>query len=260
VKIHLFYRHCCDAEGRNDKQPDWFDYEKCFLNLLDTVDENVIINVVYDAAFNRGELPESNWINKYIDRINKLFVIDVRGDYPSVHKTFEIIKNMDGIDEDDIIYICENDYIHVKGWPKKVLEIFNHSGPKGYVEDINNTNKVSTKNTLNTLDMNNVYVGLYDHPDKYFISYSDKKFEIFVTTSHHWRETDSHCNSFLLSKKLLDKDFDIQSTMSGDWDKWVWLGKNRNRKFLAPIPSLSSHGMREFLAPTIDWESINKKY
>jgi len=38
------------------------------------------------------------------------------------------------------------------------------------------------------------------------------------------------------------------------------LAKNRNRKFLAPIPSLSSHGMREFLAATIDWESINKKY
>ena len=64
MKIHLFYRHCCDAKGRDEKRPEWFDYEKCFKNLLDTIDESVIVNVVYDSAFNLGKLPKDNWINK----------------------------------------------------------------------------------------------------------------------------------------------------------------------------------------------------
>lgn len=260
MKIHLFYRHCCDAKGRDEKRPEWFDYEKCFKNLLDTIDESVIVNVVYDSAFNLGKLPKDNWINNYLDKINNLFIVNVNGDYPSVNKTFEIIKEMDGITDDDIIYILENDYIHKKGWPKKVIELFNFTGDKGYIEDINNPYKVSNENSMNTIDIHNFYVGLYDHPDKYFHGYGDKKFELFVTNSQHWRETDSHCNSFLLSKKLFDNDFDIQSTMYGDWEKWTWLSKNRNRKFISPIPSLSTHGMWKFLAPTIDWDSINKKY
>ena len=42
MKIHIFYRHY-EIEGNDYKgRPSWFDFEKCFLNFLDSIEgENV---------------------------------------------------------------------------------------------------------------------------------------------------------------------------------------------------------------------------
>ena len=61
MKIHVYYRHCCDSKGSDSSnqkpRPEWFDYEDCFRNLLLTSDSDVSINIVYDRPFD-----DDNWI------------------------------------------------------------------------------------------------------------------------------------------------------------------------------------------------------
>jgi hypothetical protein len=224
MKIHTFYRHY-NASGTDGKQrPEWFNYEKCFQNLLYTSNKNTSINVIYD-----GKLTDNNFIHNYKNQINRIIEVTGGGDFKSFQKTCEVIKNSPEIGDKDIIYFLENDYLHVEGWVDKILELFQ------------------------TYEMS--YVSLYDHNDKYFLPmYEDLVSKIFTTLNHHWRTTPSTCNSFVLSKKLFIEDYDILSTMEGDHNKFMWLAENRNRFVATPIPGLSTHCMSNLLSPTINWK------
>jgi hypothetical protein len=228
MKIHIFYRHY-KASGTDGKQrPEWFDYEKCFQNLLSTVDDNVSINVMYD-----GKLDDGNFIHNYKDQVNQIIEFSGGSDFKSFQRTCEAIKSSLEIKDKDIIYFLENDYLHTNDWVEKILEAFQ----------------------TYTLS----YVSLYDHNDKYFLpAYEDLVSKIFITENHHWRTTPSTCNSFLISKKVFDEDYDILSTLEGDHNKFMWLTDNRSRFVITPIPGLSTHCMDYLLSPTINWKELNQ--
>ena len=137
-KIHIFYRHY-NITGTELRRPQWFNYEKCFLRLLETIKDNdkVILHIVYD-----NKIQGYNWINKYKDNF-KFIEFEGGSDWASFIKVGSILEAYN-IQESDLIYILENDYIHVDGWVDKVFELFN------------------TFSNLN-------YVSLYDHKDKYFL-------------------------------------------------------------------------------------------
>jgi hypothetical protein len=86
--------------------------------------------------------------------------------------------------------------------------------------------------------------------------YDDLVSKIFTTENHHWRTAPSTCGSFILTKELFDKDYDILSTMEGDHNKWLWLNEHRGRSVITPIPGLSTHCMNGLLSPTINWSQI----
>ena len=173
MKIHIFYRHYNISKTDNKGRPSWFDYEKCFINLLDTIKDRNDINlhVIMDGTI------DSNFIAKYKNYYT-LHPIQANSDYRSYLETYKYIKGLD-IDNDDLIYFLENDYLHVSNWVDQVIDLF------------------STYNLPH-------YVSLYDHNDKYFLSiYEDLVSKIFVTSSHHWRTTPSTCGSYIIKKQLL---------------------------------------------------------
>lgn len=227
MKIHIFYLHY-EITGTDGKyRPYWFDYEKCFTNLLNTIKgKNVELHVVMDGKI------ENNWIKKYKD---KYITHEIKGDKSPGFKMIQIIKSLldDKTNDIDLIYQLENDYLHTVGWVEKIVDLF------------------STYNNLN-------YVSLYDCKDKYFYPmYDDLISKIYATDTHHWRTTPSTCGSFVMSKKSFEEDYDILSTMEGDHHKFLWLNEHRSRFVLSPIPGLSTHCMEELLSPTIDWKQIN---
>lgn len=234
MTIHIYYRHYNieKTDGRN--RPIWFDYEKCFLNLLDSLEDqfnipltDVKLNVVYD-----GEVG-NNWIEKLDsqDRFQKYY-IKAGNDFKSFQQTCELIKNNPLIQENDLIYFLENDYLHTLDWVSKTKELF------------------TTYSNLN-------YVSLYDHNDKYHLPmYDDLVSKVFTTSTHHWRSTPSTCGSFIIRKEIFEQDYDILSTMEGDHNKFLWLNKKRNRFVITPIPGLSTHCMEGLLSPTINWEEL----
>lgn len=227
MKIHIFYLHY-EITGTDGKhRPYWFNYEKCFTNLLSTIEgKNVELHVVMDGKV------ENNWIKKYKD---KYIIHEIKGEGTPGFKMLQIIKSLldDKTNDIDLIYQLENDYLHTVGWVEKIVDLF------------------STYNNLN-------YISLYDHNDKYFLHmYEDLVSKIYTTDTHHWRTTPSTCGSFIMSKKSFEEDYDILSTMEGDHHKFLWLNEHRSRFVLTPIPGLSTHCMDGLLSPTINWKQIN---
>jgi hypothetical protein len=173
---------------------------------------------------------EDNWIKKYKELYN---AYEFKGGSMEIvtKAVYKIIKEYK-CDSNDLIYILENDYLHVEGWSEKLIELY------------------KTFNELN-------YISLYDHNDKYFLSqYEDLTSKIVTTNSHHWRTVPSTCGSFIVPKKIFDEDYEIQTTIIGDHNKHIYLNEHRNRFILTPIPGLSTHCADGLMSPTIDWSKI----
>jgi hypothetical protein len=136
----------------------------------------------------------------------------------------------------DLVYILENDYLHVSDWVDKILDIF------------------QTFEGLN-------YVSLYDHMDKYFHPlYDDLVSKIFVSNNHHWRTIISTCGSYITTKKIFDEDYDVHTGVAipvGDHHKWIFLNETKERFILTPVPGLSTHCMEGLMSPTINWQIIS---
>jgi hypothetical protein len=224
MKIHIFYRHF-NISGNDFKgRPNWFDFEKCFINLLSTIEgEDIDLHLIMD-----GEI-ESNFVNKYKDKFIP-HQIKAGADQSSFFQTWQIAKETE-IGDNDLIYFLENDYLHLKGWVSKVKELF---------------------------AMYNLphYISLYDHKDKYFQIYEDLISKILITENHHWRTTPSTCGSFIINKQLFNEDYDIHTTMVGDHNKFLYLNQERNKIVITPIPGLSTHCMEGLMSPTIEWNKI----
>ena len=225
MKIHIFYRHY-DIGGTDHRgRPSWFDFEKCFTNLLETItNKNIELHVVMDGD------PNTNFIGKYKDQYT-LHQIKAGGDQSSFFQTWEIAKSI-SMEQTDLVYFIENDYLHLQGWDQKVTELF------------------ETYKLLH-------YVSLYDHNDKYFLPmYEDLVSKIFTTETHHWRTTPSTCGSFIITKQLFDLDYDINTSIVGDHNKFLQLAEERNRMVITPTPGLSTHCMEGLMSPTIKWDKV----
>jgi len=232
MNIHIFYTHY-NVSGKGLKyRPYWFDYEDCFKNLLSTIKnkDNIKLNVIMDGKI------KDNWIYKNQEYYT-FYEVEGGDMVKAAHAMFNLLKELKNtIDDKDLIYILENDYMHVDGWVDKVIELF--SSYKG----------------LN-------YVSLYDHLDKYNVvdggpDHSDLVSKIITTDSHHWRTTPSACGSYIVPKNIFFEDIDDQIREVGDHNKWIYLQENKNRFLLSPIPGLSTHCMEFLMSPTIEWNKI----
>lgn len=238
--IHIFYRHYnvggnisrhdSEHDARGSQRPQWFDYENCFKSLLRSIEnKDVKLNLVMDGNF------EDNWIYKYKNYYH-LHKIIAGSDTKSFHMTNNIIKNDNEIAEHDLIYLLENDYLHLENWVEEVNLLYATYG------------KIMG------------YISLYDHLDKYYYEmYKELQSKIIVTNSRHWRVVPNTCGSFITTKQLFDADYDINSSWDGDFLKFKWLSENRNRFVLTPMPGLSTHCVKFCESPTIDWETESKK-
>lgn len=224
--IHIFYRHYNVVGTDNRNRPDWFDFEKCFVNLLSTIrGKDVKLNLVMDGQI------ENNFVGKYKDFFTP-HEIQAGNDHNSFWKTWEIAKDS-SIGENDLIYFLENDYLHVENWVDKILELYETYDSLGYVS-------------------------LYDHNDKYTHPMYDDLFSKIITTpSHHWRTTPSTCGSFIISKNIFEEDYYNHVNVHGDHHKFLDLAKTKGRVVITPIPGLSTHCMGGLLSPTIDWEKYS---
>jgi hypothetical protein len=218
--IHILYRHTENKSAIGKNRPEWFSYTKSLNNILNTIvdDNRVKFHLLYDGTY--SETPHN--------RIDEVIEFKGGSDFASFKFAWECAKNLN-IGKDDLIYFLENDYMHVNGWVDDILNLYS------------------------TFDVTG-YVALYDHNDKYTLSmYNDLQSQIYVAKTKHWRTVPSTCGSFIINKKILDEDIDIHTNFYGDHDKFLYLGKTKNRIVISPIPSLSTHCETEWLAPTIDW-------
>lgn len=231
--IHIYYRHY-NVSGREDWRPIWFDYEKCFLNLVKTIrNKDVRLTIIYDGD------NTNNFIFNYPFKVKK---ISAGSDFISFRTTLEITKHeIESFSQDDIIYFLENDYLHSENWTEKVQSFFQGN-------------------------ISQNYLSLYDHNDKYMDSYDSLLSKIITTSNHHYRTTPSTCGSFLVTQKTFIEDYNFNidvldfcksnTNLPIDHAKYLILTNIKNRKIFTPIPGLSTHCLNGLMSPTINWEKI----
>lgn len=226
--IHIFLRQTSHNDNRK-RRPKWFDYEKCFVNLLETIDfEKCKLTIMFDGIIS------GHFTEKYKDKYKfEIVQLNSNSEHQSFFDTCNYIYSQDHINDNDIIYLVENDYLHRENWVEIILDLFT------------------------TYDIEH-YVTVYDHNDKYFLpDYDDLKSKIFTTKKSHWRTTPSTTGTFFIKNKIFREDHNILSTVVGDHNKFTNELANKGRYVLSSIPGYSTHCEVGLMSPTINWEKIN---
>ncbi len=143
-------------------------------------------------------------------------------------------------DDNEIVYFCENDYLHKPDSQKIIEEGLNEIGAD--------------------------FVSLYDHPDKYidganpYVQGGGEMTRVMLSTSSHWKVTNSTTMTFASKVKTLRKVENVlreytQGSYPRDFDMFISL-YNSAHYLVTPIPGYSTHGETAWLTPLIDWSKI----
>jgi hypothetical protein len=250
VKLHIFYRHCPTSKLTPQSRPDWFGYDHCFKNLIDTtaqgrIDGNIVLHIVFDgspAALRDDAIaPLLFALMETQEGASSVLVHHIEGGNQRAawRACLGIIGSGEGIADDDLIYLLENDYLHVPDWVERLRELAASPIPWDYAT-------------------------LYDHPDKYpgytdvadSARYSQLTSQIFCAGSQHWRTTPSSTASYVLRASIYRRDRSILRLGIYDYRLFKLLRLGRRRTIVSPIPSLATHMMTAYMAPAIAWNIV----
>jgi hypothetical protein len=145
---------------------------------------------------------------------------------------------IENFEDNDSIYLLEDDYIHLPD----ALDVIDEG--------------------LTISD----YSSGYDHPDKYinhseggpnpFISGGGEMSRLRITKSRHWKYTNSCCMTFAAKLKTLKEDYPTITTIPADFQLFCALRTQKRRTIASCIPSVSTHGETDWLAKFVDWEGV----
>ena len=228
--IRVLQRHCNFNTNQEQKpRPEWFDREKIFDSFISTLDERVEYTAFHDSG--KGEIEDHFLNSKDVKKIS----VEGGSDAKSLLNLFNYIKDQN-YDDEDIIYLVEDDYLHKENWIDILLEGFN--------------------------SINADYYTLYDHPDKYFLPmYQNLQSKIIATPSVHWRTTPSTCNTYAGKWKTFKKHWEdhhiywcLPENTHGGYDhaKFTKLWESGSN-LMSCIPGYSTHAEAGMISPTINW-------
>lgn len=242
-KIHIYLMDTSHNKP-NSGRPEWFDYEKCFLNLIKTMDpDRCTLNVIFDGD------PKGHYLENALDKIT-LHEVDCGGER-NTEMAFKTAQKDDNIDENDLIYILENDYAHRDGWVDATLDLCDVSGGGHYISLFDHNDKyIFCMSQKQIQQLRSQGVVVEDH----WGLYRDLQSKIYATNYCHWREVPNTCGSFILHKKIFDLDLDVHTSGEADNTRFGKLTKERGRKILTPMPGYSTHCQVPFLSPVVSWE------
>lgn len=244
-RLHIFFRHVhLKHNGRsrdpNKLRPDWFSHERCFENLIESIErspyaDRVSLTIAYDGSPN--ELA-SDFVSR-VDLRSKKFEFStlILNGGSNIKSWLSLLEHVQksGIPDDDVLYFLENDYLHVDDWLDKVVELYDSKLPVDYLS-------------------------LYDATDFYdfetkpaYPVFRGFKTRLDVTSTHHWREAPSACGTFVVQKRVFLEDMDVWTSRLSDFYAFTYLRTLKRRAVVNPVPGLSTHCMTGCLAPTIDW-------
>lgn len=224
-KIEVFSRHCHDSKiSKHKERPPGFSQEKCFRNLLDTINFNLAnLTCLLDA-------PPS--APHYTDAYSPQIRFQGGSEAVSFLYLLDYIASL-SLPPNTLVYIVEDDYLHRPGWVETLLEAF-------AIPDID-------------------YATLYDHRDKYFDPmYRNLTSKIYATDRCHWRTTPSTTHTFAARVQTLLEDFHIHRRyslnrkISADHQKFLALQK-RGRVLVSSLPGFSTHAEPKFASPCTAW-------
>lgn len=279
-KYTVIFR-ACDVVNAMNNNPRPFNLSKnqlikvCFLSLLDALqgmDFKIIV---------LGDKLSEDMINFF-----GKFDVDLRlGSFGNDASIRETVKIASTIADDEWIYFCEDDFLHVANCFQKVGNLINefHSifPPKITFDTKYPNNKIYNalkwaklffNDNFRSLSFTTFYgkkdlvIFLPDYPDRYIPKY--RKHSLIVQTSdYHWRQVPSLTFTFIMQAKSVKKNYELFMRASQKAnDKLL-----SNKLFgsyslfspaiaLSPMPGLATHMHRDTMTQLVDWESLVNKY
>lgn len=149
-----------------------------------------------------------------------------------------IINEIDNEEED--IYLCEDDYLHYNNCLSRVKEFLNKY-PTFFCHPTDYPNLYSSEES---------YYGCNNRLESGSFK---QQSEIITTNKHHWRRVKSTTMTFAFKKKMFTKYYNIFTNMSFTlfWEHMHNIMYVFDECY-SPIPSLASHLERKCLPPCID--------
>lgn len=228
--MRIIYR-ISDA-GYNKVKPDYIDNKKCLDNAV-KVFKDADWTIIADNCS-----PETLTMIEDITDCNIEIVSVGHG-----AGTFNLaLDEALTLDDDEIIYFIENDYLHKPNSQKILEEGFNLGAS---------------------------FVSLYDHPDKYlspekggnpYCQGGAEDTRVYLTDSCHWKITNSTTMTFAAKVKTLKRTEEIlrkhtNTTHPNDFSMFLEL-REKNELLITPLPGYSTHGETAWLSPLTNWEKI----
>jgi len=225
----------------------WLNYTKqeilykCWLSLQKELTENDCVHIVCDRVTDTTKKWFKNNSNSdiVIKDINPLSHVPPYGEhpYPNYHygvvnhciEFFEYFFDVIEVLSEDIVYICEDDYLHTNNWRKVLDNLFNKNYEGFYLP--------------------------YDYPDRYSID-NTRQCDLHVIGNHHYRTVPSSTLTMVSKAKTFNR-YKIDLLRAGVFaeDSWTWKVFKQNI-CLCPIPGTSTHLQNNCITPIIDWENV----
>ena len=221
--MKIIYR-ISDA-GYNKVKPDYITNESCLKNALNTFNKADWLIISDNCTLS---------LQEYGKEIKQVSVGQGAGTFNLALD--EALK----LDDNEVVYFLENDYLHKQDADKVLLEGF---------------------------ELGSDYVALYDHPDKYQdganpeVEGGGEVTKVFLSESCHWKLTNSTTMTFAATVKTLRKDEKIlrsftSGTHPNDFQMFLAL-RDIGRSLITPLPGYATHGESAWLTPLINWNDIS---
>ena len=229
--MRIIYR--ISDTGYSKVKPKYITNERCLANATE-VFQDTIWSIIADNVSKETE----GMMKKYVTKDSIEYVSKGSGS-----ETFNLaLDRALQYNDEEIIYFCENDYLHKPGSEQIIKE---------------------------GLDLGASFVTLYDHPDKYidpsrggnkYCEGGAESTRVYLTQSSHWKITNSTTMTFAAKVKTLREVEPIlrkhtTGTYPRDFDMFLELREN-NRILISSIPGYATHGETAWLTPLTDWSKI----
>jgi hypothetical protein len=214
--------------GYKKIKPDYINNENCLKNFVRVFNKH-INDIIVIADNPSDELLDD--IKKYIP-INNIVIVKIGNGAGTFNTALDIALTFD---DNEVVYFVENDYLHREGSDTILMEGIN---------------------------MGAHFVSLYDHPDKYINAAKGggEITKLFLSSNSHWKITGSTTMTFaskvstLKSVEKVLREYTI-GTHPYDFEMFTQL-RSMTYSLLTPIPSYSTHGETEYLAPLVNWQTL----
>lgn len=176
------------------------------------------------------------------------------GNDASIRQTF---KMADSVPDDDWIYFCEDDYLHVPQAMAMVRDFILH-------RQASMQYKPRLHSWASLIDPAQADLVIFptDYPDRYGGKY--RRFSlVFHGQQGHWRQVTDTTFSFLIQGRTFRKHRQLLEQCSvGANDRLLsrrlygrWLF-SRKALCVSPMPSLSTHMHSNVMSPVVDWRTV----
>ena len=255
-KYTIIFR-ACDSVNAVNKNPRPFNLAKtelikiCFLSLLDGLKGlNYRIIILGDKL--------SEEMIAFFNSFEVEMCLGSYGNDASIRESLNIAKT---IPDDEWIYFCEDDYLHV---PNSFLVIDNFLNERNqlFVQEIKPYNLSSMVN----LPAKDLFIFPPDYPDRYFPKY--RRHSLIVQSSDcHWRQITNITFTFLAKTSTIKKHLALLRKSSRKANDSLLsrklfghFGFIASSICFSPMPGLSTHMHINSMTSLRDWKKITEEY